>query len=256
MFDDLQKREIFHLTFLRRFVGRVKPGTYAVKGGCNLRFFYNSIRYSEDMDIDIKEIEVFKLKDIVIDILNSQALSAALKPFQIEKIVPPRLETAKQTETVQRFKVHLLTASGVDLFTKMEFSRRGIDAKAKAEPVSAEALRPYRQPPLIVSHYLVETAIKQKIEALADRTTPQSRDVFDIYLLHSQIGKDELGAVLKLIAPDVLKAAQETIFKLKYQDFKDAVCAYLSSDDYESYAVPAVWEEIQLRVSEALSGES
>jgi hypothetical protein len=48
--------ERFHLLFLAQLVRRVKPGLFVLKGGCNLRFFHRSIRYSQDMDLDLGEI--------------------------------------------------------------------------------------------------------------------------------------------------------------------------------------------------------
>jgi predicted nucleotidyltransferase component of viral defense system len=45
--------ELFHLLFLRQIEGKLDKKLYALKGGCNLRFFFKSIRYSEDIDFDI-----------------------------------------------------------------------------------------------------------------------------------------------------------------------------------------------------------
>ena len=125
MYNQLQTREIFHLEFLRWFGRKAKGEYYALKGGSNLRFFFNSLRYSEDMDIDVQGIKKYTLLDITADILKSLDFANTLKPFGIERVVPPNIAKAKQTETTQRFKVHLVTYSGEDLFTKIEFSRRG-----------------------------------------------------------------------------------------------------------------------------------
>lgn len=47
---DQEAVETFHLHFVRLlFMGRDKAN-YIVKGGCNLRFFFGSVRYSEDLD--------------------------------------------------------------------------------------------------------------------------------------------------------------------------------------------------------------
>ncbi len=58
MWNDRQTIEIFHLLFLRAFGARVDKSLFALKGGCNLRFFLKSIRYSEDMDLDIHTMAV------------------------------------------------------------------------------------------------------------------------------------------------------------------------------------------------------
>jgi predicted nucleotidyltransferase component of viral defense system len=54
MWNERQTIEIFHLLFLRAFGARVDKSLFALKGGCNLRFFFKSVRYSEDMDLDIR----------------------------------------------------------------------------------------------------------------------------------------------------------------------------------------------------------
>ena len=253
MFSPLQQREVFHLVFLRQFVRRIKPGSYALKGGSNLRFFYNSIRYSEDMDLDVKGIEIFKLRDIVMDILASNTLLMAIRPFQIDRVIPPDLKSAKQTETVQRFKIHLMTPAGDDLFTKIEFSKRTLEPEVSPDSINETVLYPYKQSPLIVNHYLVTAAMRQKISALADRAKPQVRDVFDIYMLYPQIQKGWLETIKKGFPARKLKGAEEILFKMDFVQFRDAVCNYLSEEDRRYYDRPEIWEEIQLKVSGLLS---
>ena len=48
-----QQREIFHLLFLEQLLKLSDPNLFVLKGGLNLRFFFNSPRYSEDMDLDV-----------------------------------------------------------------------------------------------------------------------------------------------------------------------------------------------------------
>ena len=48
-----QQREIFHLLFLERLLKVSDPRAFVVKGGANLRFFFGSPRYSENMDLDV-----------------------------------------------------------------------------------------------------------------------------------------------------------------------------------------------------------
>lgn len=247
MITSLEQREIFHISFLRLFASRVKPNTYAVKGGVNLRLFFGSIRYSEDIDLDIKDIETHKLKDIVMEILASKTLLTAVRPFAIESIVSPDIAKAKQTETTQRFKVHLITSSSEDLFSKIEFSRRGLKSPVIAETIDASILNHYKLSPLIVPHYPAQVAIAQKIGALANRTETQARDIFDIYMLMSKIGG---GDRVKVSASDV-KHAHENVFNIDAHIFRDTVLNFLAEHDHNSYA--EAWDEIQLRVSEFIS---
>ena len=70
--NPVQLREIFHLVFLRALVRSVPLSTFALKGGVNLRFFFGSIRYSEDMNIDVSGLVVNALSEKVIKYLNRQ----------------------------------------------------------------------------------------------------------------------------------------------------------------------------------------
>ena len=65
MWTDRQAIEVFHLLFLRSFGARVDKTLFALKGGCNLRFFHRSIRYSEDMDLDIRTMAPATLRSNV-----------------------------------------------------------------------------------------------------------------------------------------------------------------------------------------------
>ena len=56
MFSVKEYIEIFHLIFLRHLENKLDKTLYSLKGGCNLRFFFKSIRYSEDIDFDIQNI--------------------------------------------------------------------------------------------------------------------------------------------------------------------------------------------------------
>src|SRR3989338_1383646 len=105
----LQIREVFHLEFLRWFGRKLEADRYVLKGGVNLRLFFKSIRYSEDMDIDLTGVRVDKIKKTVMEILEARGFADSLKSFGIDKIAAPDLAKAKQTETTQRFKIHLLT---------------------------------------------------------------------------------------------------------------------------------------------------
>jgi len=250
IYSPLQIREVFHLEFLRWFARKLEPDNYALKGGVNLRFFFQSIRYSEDVDIDIRRVSVDRIKKNVLEILSSPGFSASLRTFGVERIVPPDMAKAKQTETTQRFKIHLLIASGEDLFTKIEFSRREAEGVSLAEPVSARILRIYKMAPLVVSHYAAGSATGQKIQALAQRSVLQARDVFDLFLLCPQCDSSHRKSIR--VSRTMLKTACENIFLVGYPQFRDTVAAYLEEDDRNGYASAAVWDEIKLRVSNFL----
>jgi len=75
------------------------------------------------MDVDLTGIRVNIIQESVLKIINSQSFIDNLRPYGIQRIDYQDLEKAKRIETTQRFKVHLVTFSGEDLFTKIEFSR-------------------------------------------------------------------------------------------------------------------------------------
>lgn len=249
-YSPLQLREVFHLEFLRCLGRKIKAQNYCLKGGANLRFFFGSFRYSEDMDLDISGVRVGDLKEIVMKILQAPSFCDALKPLGIERIVPPDISKAKQTETTQRFKIHLITPDGEDLFTKIEFSRRGFSGEITVQAVSTAILRAYKMPPLLAPHYEIQAAIAQKIGALAMRNITQARDIFDLYVLMSQY--DDNRQKIKMprgLNVNKLSKAQENIFGIGFEQFRDTVLSYLTPQDMASYNMPSAWDEVKLKVS-------
>jgi len=244
-YSTLQLREVFHLEFIRELVKKIPASTFVLKGGSNLRYFFNSIRYSEDIDLDVQDIPVDRLRTKCLDILVSRPLLSRLRSFGIEELVPPDMGYAKQTETVQRFKIHLHTSSGEDLFTKIEFSRRGFDSPYQAESVTGSVLSIYRLPPLIFPHYLTAAAIKQKINALISRQKIEARDVFDLFILSSRLSKNR-NVMLLTLTPKEKEIARERVYSIEYQQYKDQVVSFLCSEDQAYYSSHEVWDEIRL----------
>lgn len=248
MYTQLQLREIFHLEFLRYLAADMPPQLWALKGGVNLRLFFKSVRYSEDMDIDVQGQPVASVQKRVLRILNSPSFRGNLKTYGIAGVVPPDMAAAKQTATTQRFKVHILTASGEDYFTKVEFSRRGFAGEAVTEAVPAALLRPYSMAPLIVQHYPAALAAAQKISAVLSRSVLQARDIFDLYLLSSQVKPGE--AQVPLPSRGELARARESILEPDFEMFRDSVAAYLSPEHRDMYAAPQAWDEIKLKAAD------
>ncbi|MBU0709536.1 MAG: nucleotidyl transferase AbiEii/AbiGii toxin family protein [Candidatus Omnitrophica bacterium] len=246
-YNQLQVREVFHLEFLRCLGRKIKPENYALKGGVNLRLFFKSFRYSEDMDLDASGIIMDTLKETVMKILEAPSFQESLKTFGIERIIPPDISKAKQTETTQRFKIHLLTASGEDLFTKVEFSRRGFKGDIAVQPVLGTILRAYKLSPLLCPHYTAETAVFHKIEALALRSATQARDIFDLYIL---IPQARVIASPSAPSPSIIEKARENALEVSFEQFRDTVLSYLAPQDRGSYDKASVWDEIKLKVTE------
>src|SRR5471030_1330285 len=94
MWSDRQAIELFHLIFVVHLGRRVDKALFAIKGGCNLRFFCRSIRYSEDIDFDIHTMATATLANNVDTILASTPFAQALRAKQIEV---EHFTSAKQT---------------------------------------------------------------------------------------------------------------------------------------------------------------
>jgi predicted nucleotidyltransferase component of viral defense system len=243
MWRERQTIEIFHLLFLRAFGARVDKALFALKGGCNLRFFLKSIRYSEDMDLDIHTMAVGTLRNNVSHVLEAQSFTQALRAQGLEIT---RISLPKQTGTTQRWKLTLrITESGAEVPTKIEFSRRGLDDGKAVQPVDAEIIRTYRLYPVIVQHYSLHAAFTQKVSALALRAQVQSRDVFDLKLLLDAGGA---GQPLSAAAAAHLTAAIDNAMAVDYDAFAGQVLAYLEPEYQDHYGNKQAWGELQDQV--------
>ena len=239
--------ECFHLAFLAALRTKLQPDRYVLKGGANLRYFYGSQRYSEDIDLDIA----------------GQALSSSLSlEDQVDaalKIVTPIVKAAgiavdaaairkpTQTDTTRRWKVPL-NVPGFDdpVRTKIEFSNGNGDVRHKLESVPAEIVRPYGLAPPAVQRYLPPAAAKQKVLALALRNETQARDVFDLDLLFRGFSWEPDD-----VRKDVRETAANAAESLTFQVFADQVLPFLDSDVailYDEYS----WDGMQTRVIEEL----
>ncbi|MBW2222449.1 MAG: nucleotidyl transferase AbiEii/AbiGii toxin family protein, partial [Deltaproteobacteria bacterium] len=129
----------------------------------------------------------------------------------------------------------------------VEFSRRGFKGNVIVQPVSDIILRTYKLPPLLVPHYDIQSAIMQKIEALATRTVVQARDIFDIYILSSQYEPPKTKEII--ISKAKLTKAYENVFVVGFEQFRDTIISYLSPEDQIVYNAPSLWDEIKLKVA-------
>ncbi len=243
MWSDREAVEIFHLLFLRAFGARVDKALYCLKGGCNLRFFFKSIRYSEDMDLDVKTMAVGTLRNNVNRLLESPSFVQLMRAsgMELSDVAQP-----KQTATTQRWKLTLrITESGVRIPTKIEFSRRAFDDDKALQPVDADIVRAYRLYPVIVQHYTVDAAFAQKVVALAMRGQVQARDVFDLkLLLDAGAGEKRLPAP----AATHLGAAIDHAMGIGYDEFAGQVLAYLAPEFQEYYGSRRAWSDLQDQV--------
>jgi predicted nucleotidyltransferase component of viral defense system len=242
---DAQLIEFFHLAFLQVLQTRLDQSSYVLKGGANLRYFFESVRYSEDIDLDAGGIESWALTEKIDGVLTSPAIGRLLRSggLAVESFSKP-----KQTETTQRWKVSV-AASGrrEPVRTKVEFSRRNGDERYLLEAVPSDVVAPYALRAPTVMHYTAEAAVEQKAEALAGRSETQARDVFDLDLLLRR-----QPPIPVKVESFVLERAAERALDLPYAAFRDQVLPFLDPEIAELHSDQAAWEQTQNFVVERL----
>lgn len=242
--------ECFHLVLLRAMESRVDRAAWAVKGGVNLRAWFGSLRYSEDMDIDVFGMGASPLRDKVDKVLQSPALRDVLAN---QGLAVARVSKPKQTDTTQRWKFEL-AAEGLSLplHTRVEFSRRGVSEEYRLEPVRPDIVRPYGLLPPTVNHYAARGAVRQKIHALAGRKETQARDVWDLEHLLRTTGVD--GSPFSPEERRTLATALERAVGLPFDAYQSQVVPYLEPAHQEMHGTPDVWDRIRELVVDRLSG--
>lgn len=247
---DAQIIEAFHLAFLSALPAKIGRERYVLKGGANLRYYFDSVRYSEDIDIDADVTLARNLEPKIDAVLTSPQIALLLRSAQIA-IDVAGIGKPKQTATTRRWKVPLLARDrgGSAVRTKIEFSARNGDGRYAVAAVPRRIVQPYGLAAPIVPHYLGPAALEQKVRALAGRSETQARDVFDLELL-LRTHTLQPGAVDRRERA----LAAERAFELDYQAFTDQILPFLEDGAAELYDA-AVWEQTQITVAEALLAE-
>jgi predicted nucleotidyltransferase component of viral defense system len=246
-----QTIECFHLIFLLSLTRKIKREYYALKGGCNLRFFFKSPRYSQDMDFDLKEVGIRIFQEQVNMILRSKVFKDTL---YVKGIAIEHITEHKQIETTQRWKLGIKSNnSTATLPTKIEFSRResGWENNSTGfESIDEVIISRYGLAPILINHYKAETSLQQKLKALCSRKVPQARDIFDIYLLLTSNVIDI--SLFKRLGRSELSKIKEKILSIDYSIFKSQVVSYLHPDDTLVYDSEDVWDTMRLKIIEDL----
>lgn len=246
---DAQLVEYFHLAFLQVLKARMDQTRYVLKGGANLRYFFDSVRYSEDIDLDAVEIEPWKLEERVDEVLTSTALDLLLRAGSLSLL---EVTKPKQTETTQRWKP-IVSGTGrrAPVRTKVEFSHRTADERRVLEAVPDRIVAPYALRAPTLMHYTSAAAIEQKVEALAFRSETQARDVFDLELLFRQ-HRDRIK--IEKIEVSTLESALERVFDLPFDAYRDQVLPFLDPEIVDLYSNTESWEQVRTFVAERLEG--
>ena len=250
-----QAIEAFHIIFLKHLLVGADKSHIVLKGGCNLRFFHHSNRYSEDIDFDTTTIAKDTLRKRIEKSLTASGLKAALATHNLSVLSS---SAPKQTDTVQRWKI-AIGFKGASIPTKIEFSRRGIDHKhVEFGSIAPPILGKYALTPTLLSHYDSLSAIRQKIEALVGRPETQARDIYDLaHLMERRPSVSEKSSLtlssLKLSDKQLLEAI-ECALSVSFDQFRGQVVEYLEDDSRGFYNRQKIWNDLQERVITFLEG--
>lgn len=236
--------EHFHLAFLDVLRTRLSVERYVLKGGANLRYFFDSARYSEDIDFDVYELKAdWRFEEEVDKTLQGDAVTRLLRSAGIT-IDPADISKPKQTSTTRRWRVLLSAPGHADkIRTKIEFSSRNGETRFLLDLVPGAVVAPYAMRPPSVQHYLIEPATEQKVVALARRPETQARDVFDLDILLRRGGLTESA-----LPEDVRTEAAEAAVALTWEDFAIQVVPFLEPSVVALYDQSA-WSTIQDHVA-------
>lgn len=236
--------EMFHLLFLR-VLASDRSDWFVLKGGANIRYFFHSPRYSNDIDLDFSGREAWQVGEAVDKILAGRALEVitAAAKFEIMETSAP-----KQTDTTRRWKIGIGAEGHAEpIRTKIEFSdRNGGSGDVVVEQVPDSIVRPYGLNSPLVCHYGETAAIEQKIAVLALRSETKARDIFDLdLLLRRRRSRDTIQPELSgRHAANAATRAQE----ISYDNFLSEVAPFLDSDVAALYN-EGDWDQMRTNVA-------
>jgi predicted nucleotidyltransferase component of viral defense system len=239
--------ELLHLALLQVMPSHLPVSDYAVKGGANLRLFYDSRRRSQDIDFDYLGSRFEAVEAGLDAALASRAFRDLLRVAGVQMSEPTK---PKQTDTTRRWKF-FVEGPAARLNTKIEFSAREADPEHAFETARDDLGREIGLRVVKAEHYLPPAAIRQKIRALAQRHESEPRDVFDLdLLLATHGGQIRPGEVDQV----TLKRAIDAALSIPYETYEDLVVHYIEDDFVEIYGRPEVWTDMTLGVVEHLEG--
>lgn len=238
--------EVVQLAFLQVIPSYLPPTEYIVKGGANLRLFYESRRRSQDIDLDYLGQRFHLVETRVDETLAARAFRDLLRVAGVAMSEPSK---PKQTDTTRRWKF-AVEGEGAFLNTKIEFSARGIVdpehefATARDDVGRRIGLRVVR-----AEHYLPPAAIRQKIRALAQRSDSQPRDVFDLGFLFDAYPH---AATPGEISSDTIRRAMDAALGIPYEAYMELVADYIEEEFIGIYGRPEAWADMVLGVVDHL----
>lgn len=243
--------ESFHLALMTVLGERAGRDVFVLKGGTSLRFFLKSIRYSEDIDIDVPTVEQWRFTDRIKVAVEGEALARLLSLLGTSMDQGYRKGASATKEDWSFELVH--PDVPLPVRTRLEVSYREHDYPADsffpdrpANDVMAPYARALRAP--IITRYRVPVAMSQKVRALYGRTETQPRDVFDLDFLlggwpdrPTDLEEAEIGAAI------------DRVFELDYGEYASKVVTMLDPVLATLYEGEEAWGDMQQRVIDALA---
>jgi len=248
--SEAQVIETFHLLFLR-VLASGRPDWFTLKGGANLRYFFASPRYSNDIDLDFTGRKGWQVARKVEAVLQGgPALSLLTQSSGIEIV---EVTAPKQTETTLRWKVVITDPALHDLIrTKVEFSGRGSESDdVEFAVIPDHVVKPYGLQAPTVRHYRAQAAIDQKIAALALRSETKARDIFDLELLFRQ--RTAAGLGVHGLATTHARNAAARALDIPFGSFTTEVAPFLDEEIaalYDRRSWDAMCMEVAARLDE------
>ena len=244
-------REAVHLLILRE-LAKVRGGeTIVVKGGVNLRLFFGSIRYSEDIDLD-GEIEASRaIRSCINGIFRDPRFLKDLRRLGIRGLDPGEGPN-KDSETTFRYKFGLVLPGDIRHPTKVEvsFREKYSGDRSIVEAPNESIFAAYGLEPVAFRRYVREAAVRQKIDALGGRREAQARDVFDLHILLPNHASEGLLTFLsKGLERQKLDEAYERAFAITFEEYEGQVVEFLEEDARSRFGTEAAWDELRLEVA-------
>jgi predicted nucleotidyltransferase component of viral defense system len=189
----LKDSQALHIEVMRVVAQQLKDTPYVLKGGSALILTRSLNRYSTDLDFDSQ-----------IKLNLAGRIETALK--RIREIELRSLKVVKDTDTVQRYKIHYVDKrTGEDTLLKVETSFRDIPQPESIETIDG------------IKTYGINTLFDQKMNAAANRA--EARDLYDLAFLIKQYGSrlrdDQIEAVQSFaMNPDQMVEQYRASFKV------------------------------------------
>lgn len=242
--------EACHLAYLNALHASLDARAVALKGGGNLRFFLGSLRYSEDIDLDVLSPDHRAVSERIERAFASPTLRKLLASVGLEMT---RCNPQERTATKERWKIGVTpVGTTLETATKVEFSYRdyALAEYVVIESVPDQVVLPYAPlPSPVIGHYLPRGAVIQKVTALNDRRHTQPRDVFDLDHLFRKFPDAPASG---LVPASVIDGAIVRVFELPYDHYLAKVVSFLDPAVAPSFESQDVWGRMQVRVVETL----